>query len=79
MTERTVITCDKCNEEVGPKQKYVNASVYGADIHEACITEMSATDLIVMLGLDDIKVMVPGNWQDSVKANSYYRRMRNVG
>lgn len=73
--ERTIITCDKCNVVIGQNggdSVLVNAKTYGAHFHMMCLITMSATELIVALSLDDIRVEVPGS-NNSVKADSYFK------
>lgn len=75
MTTTTITTrkCDSCGLTIDESQRYVNAMAYGVEFHIACVGDMSAARLIVLLGLDDIKIVTGENWDGSVKANSYYR------
>lgn len=59
MAERTVITCDDCKKEIRtyPSDKaedYVDAGVYGVHFHIICFDELTAFEVIKLLGLDDI-------------------------
>lgn len=74
MASTTIVTCDKCNNEIGKDEVYVAAGVYGKDCHLSCFENMSAPEAIVFLGIDDIKIMKFEDWQNATKANSYFRR-----
>lgn len=77
MTQITVISCDKCGEQISLADIAVYAGVYGAEFHLHCIRLMSADELIIKLGLDDIKIMKHDDWQNAEKANTFFRRNRS--
>lgn len=54
MSQRTITVCDKCKEEVGEKEDYVDAGVYGYQFHLGCLTPQNV-QMLKMLALDEIK------------------------
>lgn len=72
MTERTIVTCDKCNEEIAKGVLYLNAVSYGIHLHLSCLTELSAREFIVMADIES-KVMRDHDWLNATKAPSYFR------
>lgn len=73
MATRTVVTCDICDKEIDDTELYFNAGSYGIETHLICLKMLRATELIVLLGLDDTKIMAKEGWQEARKANSYFR------
>ena len=69
-----VMTCDYCKKEITKESFYLEAGSYGIQLHLGCVSTMNGEQFIVVLGLDDIKVMQRDDWEKAVKANSYYRR-----
>ena len=73
MSVTSTISCDKCGNQIFKDELYLAAGVYGVDLHLNCLKLMSADELIVILNLDDMKVMMYEGWTNAVKANSYFR------
>jgi len=55
MSIQEIITCDECGNPIVDKKDHINARVYGADFHLACLTNMTALRLMKRLELDEIK------------------------
>lgn len=72
MAERTIITCDKCNDEISLVEKFANFGPYGIHLHADCWTNMDAIELTGILDLEG-KFMVAGDWQNANKIGSYAR------
>lgn len=79
MTEKTIktTTCNRCNSEINTDTEHVNAGSYGAHFHLSCFDKMTAIELAVDLGLDEIKTIVGENWQAAEKL-IYTRRGKNA-
>jgi len=71
MSETTLIKCDQCEQIINSDEFYINASVYGVDICFSCFQLMDAHEIIKKLGLDDIKVMKPNEWDAARKIISF--------
>jgi hypothetical protein len=75
-TTEVTITCDDCKKAITSEELYVAAGSYGADFHLSCFQNMSTARAMVLLGIDDIKVMKYDDWEGAIKINSYYRHLR---
>ena len=56
MSTTTIITCDYCERQITDRATHVNAGVYGKDLHQSCILQMTAMELVIILNLDDIRI-----------------------
>lgn len=73
MATEVTLKCDLCIQIIPLDNKFINAGSYGTEICMTCFTEMSAAELVLMFGLDDVKVMPYEKWNESVKLPSYIR------
>lgn len=60
MAKQTVITCDLCKIIIQPTQTYIDAGVYGIELHEECMAILD-NGIISLLGIDDIKRVNAGS------------------
>jgi len=52
MSTTTTRICDACNNVI--HDRYIDASVYGVDIHVKCFNQLTPLSLVKLLGLDDV-------------------------
>lgn len=67
----TTSICDYCGEEIARNSKFLNAEVYGIDLHLDCLYKMSAVRLIVMLRLDEL--LVSEESTDDLRADAWLK------
>lgn len=77
MSERTVLTCDKCNNEISLVEKFVNFGEYGIHLHDSCWHGMDAVELTAMLDLSG-KYMKHGDWQNADKIARHAREQVKI-